>query len=51
MKTLISIDQGMSTGVICGTYSDTEPFRVTHAFQIEGVDEFVLERWRDELHK
>lgn len=36
MKTLISIDPGMSTGLIVGTYSDTEPFRVTHAFQIEG---------------
>lgn len=44
MKTLISIDPGMSTGVICGTYSDTEPFRVTHAFQIEGgVERFVRE--------
>lgn len=42
MKTLISIDPGMSTGVICGTYSDTEPFRVTHAFQIEGGVEGFL---------
>lgn len=42
MKTLISIDPGLSTGVIVGTYSDTEPFRVTHAFQIEGgVDGFL----------
>lgn len=42
MKTLISLDPGLSTGVICGTYSDTEPFRVTHAFQIEGGVEGVL---------
>lgn len=42
MKTLISIDPGKSSGVIVGTYSDTEPFRVTHAFQIEGgVEGFV----------
>lgn len=51
MKTLISIDPGMSTGVICGTYSDTEPFRVTHAFQIEGGVEGFLDsfRFRDTL--
>lgn len=36
MKTLISIDPGMSTGLVAGTYSDSEPFRVTHTFQIEG---------------
>lgn len=42
MKTLISIDPGQSSGLICGTYSDAEPFRVTHAFQIEGgVEGFV----------
>ena len=42
MKTLISIDPGMSTGLIVGTYSDTEPFKLTHAFQIEGgVDGFI----------
>ena len=44
MKTLISIDPGMSTGIIVGTYSDTEPFKVTHAFQIEGgVEGFLKE--------
>lgn len=36
MKTLISIDPGLSTGVICGTYSDDTPFELTHAFQMEG---------------
>lgn len=35
-KTLISIDAGMSTGVTVGTYSDTQPYELTHAFQIEG---------------
>lgn len=44
MNTLISIDPGLSTGVICGTYSDTEPFRVTHAFQIEGGVEGFLSK-------
>lgn len=46
MKTLISIDPGMSTGLIVGTYSDTEPFRVTHAFQIEGGVAGFLENVR-----
>ena len=42
MKTLISIDGGMSTGLIVGTYSDDTPFELTHAFQIEGgVEGFV----------
>lgn len=36
MKTLISIDPGKSSGVAIGTYSDTEPYKRTHAFQIEG---------------
>lgn len=36
MKTLISIDPGKSTGIAVGTYSDTEPFKLTHVFQIEG---------------
>lgn len=35
-KTLISLDPGMSTGLVVGTYSDTEPFKLTHAFQIGG---------------
>lgn len=43
MKTLISIDPGMSTGVAVGTYSDTEPFKLTHFFQIEGGVEGFLE--------
>lgn len=44
MKTLISIDAGKSTGIAVGTYSDTEPFKLTHAFQIEGgVEGFVRE--------
>lgn len=42
MKTLITIDPGKSTGVAVGTYSDTEPYKLTHAFQIEGgVEGFV----------
>lgn len=36
MKTLISIDPGKSTGIAVGTYSDTEPFKLTYVFQIEG---------------
>lgn len=36
MKTLISIDPGKSSGIAVGTYSDTEPYKRTHAFQIEG---------------
>lgn len=42
MKTLISIDGGMSTGVVVGTYSDTEPYQLTYAFQIEGGVEGFL---------
>mgnify|MGYP001064578100 CR=1 FL=1 len=42
MKTLISIDGGMSSGIIVGTYSDDTPFELTHAFQIEGgVEGFI----------
>lgn len=44
MKTLISIDPGMSSAVVVGTYSDTEPYKMTHAFQIEGGVEGFLER-------
>lgn len=41
-KTLISIDPGKSSGVSVGTYSDTEPYKLTHAFQIEGgVEGFI----------
>lgn len=43
-KTLISIDAGMSTGLVVGTYSDGSPFELTHAFQIEGGVEGFLER-------
>lgn len=46
MKTLISIDPGMSTGLCVGTYSDTEPFELTHAFQIEGGVEGFLKAVR-----
>lgn len=42
VKTLISIDAGMSTGLIVGTYSDVTPFELTHAFQIEGGVEGFL---------
>lgn len=35
-KTLISIDPGMSSAIVVGTYSDTQPYELTHAFQIEG---------------
>lgn len=44
MKTLITIDPGKSTGVAVGTYSDTEPYKLTHAFQIEGGVEGFLKR-------
>lgn len=43
MKTLISLDPGMSTGLAVGTYSDTEPFKLTHFFQIEGGVEGFIE--------
>lgn len=49
-KTLISIDPGKSTGIAIGTYSDTEPYQLRHAFQIEGgVEGFVkrVDRSRD----
>lgn len=46
MKTLISIDPGMSTGLIVGTYSDDTPFELSHAFQIEGGVEGFLKRVR-----
>lgn len=46
MKTLISIDPGFSTGLIVGTYSDTEPFKLTHFFQIEGGVEGFLKSVR-----
>jgi len=46
MKTLISIDPGMSSAVVIGTYSDTEPYKMTHAFQIEGgVEGFLKNAW------
>lgn len=44
MKTLISIDPGMSTGLCVGTYSDTEPYKLTHYFQITGGVEGFLEQ-------
>lgn len=43
MKTLISLDPGLSTGIAIGTYSDTEPYNLTHAFQIEGGVEGFLD--------
>ena len=46
MKTLISIDPGMSTGISVGTYSDTEPYKLTHFFQIEGGLEGFLKNVR-----
>lgn len=42
MKTLISIDCGMSTGIAVGTYSDEQPYELTHAYQIEGGVEGFL---------
>ena len=36
MTALVVIDPGLSSGICVGEYSDTEPFRPTHAFQIEG---------------
>lgn len=44
MKTLISIDAGKSTGIAVGTYSDTDPFKLTHVFQIEGGVEGFIKR-------
>lgn len=42
VKTLISFDTGMSTGIAVGEYSDTEPYRLIKAFQIEGgVEGFI----------
>ena len=50
MKTLISIDPGVSTGIAIGTYSDTEPYKLTHYFQITGGVEGFLERFHyDEI--
>lgn len=46
MKTLISLDPGVSTGLCVGTYSDTEPFKLTHFFQIEGGVEGFLKNVR-----
>ena len=43
-KTLISIDPGKSSGVSVGTYSNSEPYKLTHAFQIEGGVEGFLKR-------
>jgi len=41
-KRLISIDPGLSTGIVVGTYSDEEPFRLESFYQIEGgVEGFV----------
>lgn len=50
MKTLISIDPGMSSAIVVGTYSDTQPYELTHAFQIEGGLEGFLKsvRHRDD---
>lgn len=43
-KTLISIDPGLSSSVVIGTYSDTEPYRRTHAFQFgDGLRGFMNE--------
>lgn len=43
-RTLVSIDPGMVTGIVVGTYSETEPFTMTHAFQIQGgVEGFIKE--------
>ena len=50
MKTLISIDPGFSTGLICGTYSDTEPFKLTHFFQIEGGVEGFIKNFKVREH-
>lgn len=46
MKTLISLDPGLSTGIAVGTYSDSEPYKLTHAFQIGGGVEGFLKRVR-----
>jgi len=42
-KYLVSIDPGMSTGVTVGTYSDTDPYTLLNAYQIEGGVEGFLE--------
>lgn len=46
MRTLVTIDPGLSSGVTIGTYSETEPYQRTHAFQIEGGLKGFLERFR-----
>ena len=50
MKTLISLDPGMSTGLAVGTYSDTEPFKLTHFFQIEGGVEGFIQNFKVREH-
>lgn len=46
MNTLISIDPGMQTGISVGTYSDTEPYTLTHSFQIGGGVEGFIKKVR-----
>lgn len=46
MQTLISLDPGLSSGIAIGTYSATEPYQRTHAFQIEGGLSGFLENSR-----
>lgn len=42
LETLISIDPGMSTGIVVGTYSSTDPFKILHSCQISGGVEGFL---------
>lgn len=46
MKTLVSIDPGVSSGIAVGTYSDTEPYRLVKAFQVEGGLTGILKNLR-----
>lgn len=49
MKTLISIDGGMSTGISVGTYSDIDPYELGAFFQFEGgVEGFIKKVYTSE---
>lgn len=44
-RALVTIDPGLSSGITIGTYSETEPYQRTHAFQIEGGLKGFLSRF------
>lgn len=46
MKYLLTVDPGVSSGVALGTYSDTEAYQRTHAWQVpDGLEGFL--EWLD----